>query len=57
MECEVIHIQAEAGIIGHVEYFIHIVHTSGFAVRRHPHYLVLAIVHPETQKGGEGGVQ
>ena len=57
VESEIIHVQAEAGIVGDVEHFVHIVHARGFAIGRHTHHLVFAIIHPKTQKGSKGGVK
>src|SRR5579875_1578003 len=57
VEREVAHIEPEAAVLAYTDQRSHLVRVAGRAERRHSHYLVLAIVYLEPQKGGKGAVQ
>jgi hypothetical protein len=55
MEVEVLHVQAEAPVGRHPDQLADVVHVARRPIRRHAHDLVLALVHLETEEGGERG--
>jgi len=57
MEREIVHVELEATVAVRPNDLVHLVDIAGDAERRHPHHLVLPVVHLESEERREGAVE
>ncbi len=54
---EVVHVEAEGAVGGHLDQLPDLVHVAGLAVGGHAHHLVFPFIHLEAEERSENAVQ